>query len=114
MIEPFMLAFVEPNDLDARQDWARQHAEWHQRIYTEAVKTGFQRYDTYPGLGDMEDLESWAYFHNREHENLTHSIFIGESPDLTGLEPQDKEAWDSWMTGHAKIHAEIRTALKII
>src|SRR5574341_364169 len=86
MIEPRMLAFLDPNDKESWQDWARQHMEWHQRIYTEAVKQGFPRYDTYPTLRDMDDLEGWAYFHSMEHSNITHSIFIGEParPTETG------------------------------
>lgn len=114
MIEPRMLAYLEPDDLDARNDWARQHMEWHTRIYTEAVKQGFKKYDTFAMIRDMEDLEGWSYYHNLEHQNLTTSIFIGESPDLEGLNPDDPEAWQDWMDGHAKIHAEIRTALGII
>lgn len=113
-IEPRMLAFLEPDDMDARNDWARQHMEWHQRIYTEAVKQGFKRYDTYATLRDMDDLEGWAYVHSMEHANITHSIFIGEAPDLSYIDPQDKDAWSSWMDIHSKIHAEIRTALGLI
>ena len=114
MIETRMLAYLEPNDKDAMQDWSRQHMEWHQRIYTEAVKQGFKTYDIFPQIRDMDDLEGWAYFHNLEHFNITSSIFIGESPDLTDLDPEDRDSWDSWMSIHAEIHTEIRTALKII
>ncbi len=113
-IEPRMLAFLDPKDLDARSDWARQHMEWHQRIYTEAVKQGFPRFDTYATLRDMDDLDGWAYFHSMEHSNITHSIFIGEPADLSYLDPEDPDGWLSWMDVHSKIHAEIRTALKLI
>lgn len=114
MIEPRMLAYLEPNEKEQMEDWARQHMEWHQRIYTEVRKQGFKAYDAYPTIRDMDDLEGWLYFHNLEHENITSSIFIGEAPDLSGLDPDDKESWQSWMQAHAMIHAEIRTALGII
>lgn len=114
VIETRMLAFLEPNDQDAMQDWARQHMEWHQRVYTEAVKQGFKIYSVYPQIRDMDDLEGWSYFHNLEHANITSSIFIGEAADLNGLDPQDRDAWDSWMNAHAEIHSEIRSALGII
>lgn len=113
MIEPRMLAYLEPNDKEAFEDWARQHAEWHTRIYLEAVKKGFTKFDVYP-MRDIGDLEGWTYFHNLEHENITHSIFIGDPVDLSGLDPDDKDVWASWMQAHAQIHAEIRTALGII
>ena len=109
-----MLAYLEPNDKEAMQDWARQHMEWHQRIYTEAIKQGFKTYDVYPALRDMDDLEGWSYFHSLEHANITHSIFIGDAPDLNGLDPEDKESWQSWMEVHADIHSVIRSALGII
>jgi hypothetical protein len=114
MIETRMLAFLEPNDQDQLQDWARQHMEWHQRIFTEAVNQGFKPYDIYPQIRDMDDLEGWAYFHNLEHQNITSTIFIGASADLTGLDPEDRDAWDSWMEAHAEIHTQIRSALKLI
>jgi hypothetical protein len=109
-----MLAYLEPKDLDARQDWATQHFEWHQTIYTTAVKKGFPRYDVYPQIVDMGELEGWAYFHNLEHQNITRSIFIGEPPDLSDLTDQDNDAWADWMSVHASIHSEIRKALGII
>jgi hypothetical protein len=114
MIEPRMLGFLEPDDKDSWQDWARQHMEWHQRIYTEAVKQGFKRYDAFATIRDMDDLEGWAYFHNLEHANITSSIFIGEAADLGFIDPDDRESWDSWHAAHALIHAEIRDALKIV
>jgi hypothetical protein len=114
MIDTQMLAYLAPKDLNARDDWAREHFEWHQKIYSEAIRQGFQRFDTFPALADMTELEGWAYFHNLEHQNLTQSIFIGESPDLSYLEPEDAEAWEDWMRVHAIIHTDIRSALKII
>lgn len=113
MIAPRMLAFLEPDDKDARSDWARQHAEWHTAIYNKAIKDGFKRYDTYP-LRDIEDLEGWLYFHNLEHANITSSIFIGAPPELSYLDPDDKDSWFSWMDAHASIHEDIQSALKII
>src|SRR5512137_2473522 len=101
MIDTRMLAFLEPKDLDARQDWSRQHFEWHQKIYTEAIAQGFPRFDTFPQIVDMTDLEGWAYFHNLEHANITHSIFIGEAPDLSDLTDEDDDAWADWMNVHA-------------
>lgn len=113
-IEPRLLAYLEPKDLDARNDWALQHAQWHDRIYREATKQGFRRYDTFATLRDMEDLSGWAYFHSQEHSNITHSIFTGTAPDLSYLDPDDKDAWSDWMDIHAKIHVEIRNALKLV
>jgi|SRR5262245_13268687 len=114
MIEPRMLAFLPRNDKEAWEDWARQHMEWHTRIYTEAVKQGFKRYDIFPQIRDMDDLEGWAYFHNLEHANITSSIFIGEAPDLSSPDPEDDDNWASWHDAHAQVHSDIRNALKII
>ncbi len=114
-IDPSLLAYLDPKDLDARADWAFQHFDWHQRIYREVPRKGFQRYDTYFAfLQDMEDLNGWAYYHSMEHQNITHSIFIGSSPDLSYLDPEDTDAWSDWMDIHSKIHTEIRNALKLI
>jgi hypothetical protein len=108
-----MLAFVVVDNREAWQDWSRQHMEWHQRIYTEAVKAGFRKYDIYPQIRDMDDLEGWAYFHSVEHQNIAESIGIG-FVDLSGFDPSDKDVIESWLGIHAQIHTDIRTALRVI
>ena len=47
MLETRMLAFVITDDRAAWQDWSRQHMEWHQKIYTEAVNQGFKKYEIF-------------------------------------------------------------------
>lgn len=114
MIEPRMLALVPREDKDALQDWVRQHMEWHVRIYTEAVKQGFKRYDAYATLRDMDDLEGWAYFHFLEHQNIAHSLGVSQPPDLTEIDPQDDISWVSWHEAHAEVHTDLRSALGIL
>ena len=114
MIETQMLAFVDPNDRASWQDWSRQHMEWHQRIYTEAVNQGYRRYDVYPQIRDMDDLEGWAYFHSVEHANIAGAIGGVAFVDLSGFDPSDKEVIDSWLESHAQLHTDIRTVLRII
>jgi len=113
MIETRMLAFVEVDKRESWQDWSRQHMEWHQRIYTEAVKQGFKKYDIFPQIRDMDDLEGWAYFHSVEHQNIAESV--GTSiVDLSGFDPSDAEVIGSWLDVHSQIHTDIRTVLRII
>ena len=114
MIEPRMLAFVPRGDKEALNDWARQHSEWHEKIYTEAVKQGFKRFDIYPTLRDMDDLEGWSYFHQMEHSNMANSIGTAQPPDLSGLDEEDEENWVTWHQSHAEIHADLRSALGIL
>lgn len=113
MIETRMLAFVTVDNRDAWQDWSRQHMEWHTRIYTEAVNQGFKRYDIYPLLRDMDDIEGWAYFHSTEHQNIAESL--GTSiVDLSGFDPSDKDVIESWLDIHSQLHTDIRSVLRII
>ena len=114
MIETQMLAYLEAHDKDALADWARQHMEWHVRIYTEVIKQGFKAYDAYPTIRDMEDLEGWAYFHLLEHEGIAHSLGLPDPPDLGDVDPDDKDSWESWLSIHANIHTDIRSVLNII
>jgi len=112
MIETRMLAFVDVKDRDSWQDWSRQHMEWHTRIYTEAVKQGFRRYDIFPQIRDMADVEGWAYFHSVEHQNIAESV--GTSiVDLSGFDASDEDVIASWLSVHAQIHTDIRTVLAI-
>ena len=113
MIEPRMLAYLEQNNKDALDDWSRLHMEWHQRIYGEAIKQGFKRFDAYPTLRDMEDLEGWLYFHNLEHSSMANSIGIGQL-DLSEVDPDDEISWNSWLEAHSQIHSDLRSALGII
>jgi hypothetical protein len=113
MIETRMLAFVDVKDRDSWADWSRQHMEWHQKIYTVAVNRGYTKYDVYPQIRDMEDLEGWAYFHSVEHQNIAASI--GTSMvDLSGFDPSDEEVIASWLDVHSQIHSDIRSVLRII
>lgn len=114
MIDPIMLQYLDANDEDARLDWAQQHMEWHTAIFLKATQLGYQRYDTYPQIRDIEDLEGWTYYHALEHVNIARSIQSGEPPDLADLDPSDPENWESWLSVHSDIHAFIRTALGII
>ena len=113
MIDTRMLAYVEADKRESWLDWSRQHMEWHQRIFTEATNQGFPRYDTYPQIRDMDDLEGWAYFHSSEHGNIANSLGTG-FVDLSGFDPSDKEVIDSWLDVHAQIHTDIRAVLRII
>ena len=113
MIETHMLAFVEIDKRESWQDWSRQHMEWHQRIFSEAKKQGYRRYDVYPQIRDMDDLEGWAYFHSSEHGNIANSIGT-QYADLSGFDPSDKDVMESWLDIHARIHTDIRTILGII
>jgi hypothetical protein len=108
-----MLAFVITDDRAAWQDWSRQHMEWHQKIYTEAVNQGFKKYEIFPQIRDMDDLEGWAYFHSVEHQSIADSLRIG-SIDLSGFDPSDKDVIESWLNIHAQIHTDIRTVLRIV
>ncbi len=114
MIDPIMLQYLDGEDQDQLEDWSRSHMEWHQVIYTTAINKGFPRYDIYPALRDMGDIEGWAYFHQREHANMAASLRIGNTPDLSGADPSDPESWASWLAVHADVHAFIRTQLGII
>lgn len=113
MIETRMLAYLEAGDKDALDDWARLHMEWHQKIYEQTLKQGFKRYDAYPTLRDMEDLEGWLYFHNMEHSSMANSIGIGQL-DLSEVNPEDPISWESWLSAHSQIHTDLRSALGII
>lgn len=113
MIETSMLAFVEVDKRESWQDWSRQHMEWHQRIYYEALKQGYPRFDTYPQIRDMDDLEGWAYFHSTEHGNIANSIG-GAYVDLSGFDPSDKDVIEDWLNVHAHIHTDIRAVLRIV
>lgn len=113
MIETRMLAFLESGDTDAMDDWSRLHMEWHQVIYTTAIKNGFKQFDVYPTIRDMNDLEGWLYFHNIEHQNMANSIGIGQL-DLSDVDPDDHESWSSWLEAHSQIHTDLRSALGII
>lgn len=109
-----MLAYLEQGNKEALEDWAREHFQWHQRIFTEAVKQGFKRYDQYPALIDMTDLEGWLYFHFTEHIGIAHSIGLYDPPDLGDVDPDDEISWNSWLEAHAEIHTDIRSVLNII
>lgn len=113
MIETRMLAFVDVADRASWQDWSRQHFEWHNRIYTEAVNQGFKKYDIFPQIRDMDDLEGWAYFHSVEHQNIASTI--GTSiVDLSGFDPSDVDIISDWLEIHSEIHTDIRSVLRII
>lgn len=114
MIEPIMLQYLEAKDTEARQDWNRQHVEWHTAIFLKATQLGFPKYDTYAQIRDIDDLEGWAYFHALEHVNIANAIQSGEPPDLNDIDPEDPDNWESWLSVHADIHSFIRTALGII
>ena len=108
-----MLAFVDVKARDSWQDWSRQHMEWHQRIYTEAVNQGFRKYDIFPQIRDMDDIEGWSYFHSLEHQNIAQSL--GTSIiDLSGFDPSDADVIASWLDVHSQIHTDIRSVLRII
>jgi hypothetical protein len=87
--------------------------EWHQLIYTEAVKQGFKKYDVYPLIRDIEDLEGWAYFHSLEHQNISFSLGTNTT-DLTDFTPDDADVFSDWLNIHAEIHTDLRTVLGII
>ena len=114
MIDPMMLQYVDAEDRDQLNDWSRSHFEWHQVIYTTAINKGFPKYDIYPQIRDIEDLEGWSYFHNMEHSNIAHALQSGTAPDFSDVDPSDKESFDSWLAVHADVHAFIRDALGII
>ena len=114
MIEPLMLQYLDGNDKDQLNDWVRSHFQWHQTIYTTAVNKGFPKYDIFTALQDIGDLEGWSYFHQMEHTNIANSLKIGVSPDLSELDPSDKDSFDSWLQVHADVHVTIRDALGII
>lgn len=114
MIEPRMLQYLDGDDKAQLADWAQSHMEWHQVIYTTAVNKGFPKYDVYPNLRDIDDLEGWAYFHQMEHTNIANSLRLGQTPDLSEVDPSDKESFESWLVVHADVHATIRDALGII
>ena len=113
MLDTRMLAFVVIDERDSWQDWNRQHMEWHQRIYTEAVKQGFPRFDTYPAIRDMDDIEGWVYFHSTEHGNMANAIGT-QFVDLGSFDPSDPDVMASWLDVHAAIHTDLRTVLRII